>query len=307
MGSTQQTRDLKYEDPLFARVKKTEKRDVVDKAGNGGMWRMWGPVVLVAGLGFLAYFLFQNQKEINQLHANLAESQSELEGVNSQLETSGEEIVELRGGLTRNQSQLKSQARQLKQYGELYKGVKSEQQQQTRELRAMALEKADRSWVDSLESETAGIKEDLQTVDKQVSQANSAISDLRQTTTENRTGVTANRDGLATVRQTAEGTAQELSRFQQSLERDYYNFEVPKKAGGFIKVFDVTLRLRKTDVKKQRYELDIYLGKERIKKKDRYINEPIYFYQEGLKKPYEVVVTKVNKEYVVGYLSVPKG
>ena len=275
----------------------------IEKCGECGAWLSWWP-----GSVSWPTSCFRTRRKSNKLHANLAESQSELEGVSSQLETSGKEIVELRGGLTRSQSQLKSQGRQLKQYGELYKGVKSEQQQQqTRELRAMALEKAARSWVDSLESETAGIKEDLQTVDKQVSQANSAISNLRQMTAENRSGVTANRDGLATVRQTAEGTAQELSRFQQSLERDYYNFEVPKKAGGFIKVFDVTLRLRKTDVKKQRYELDIYLAQKLIKKKDQYINEPIFFYQEGLKKPYEVVVTKVNKEYVVGYLSVPKG
>ena len=43
-----------------------------------------------------------------------------------------------------------------------------------------------------------------------------------------------------------------------------------------------------------------------IRKKHQAIDEPIEFYTRTSKKPYEVVVTRVDKKMVVGYLSVPK-
>jgi hypothetical protein len=44
-----------------------------------------------------------------------------------------------------------------------------------------------------------------------------------------------------------------------------------------------------------------------IEKKDRTVNEPIFFYVAGSKKPYELVVNKVESSRIIGYLSTPKG
>ena len=44
-----------------------------------------------------------------------------------------------------------------------------------------------------------------------------------------------------------------------------------------------------------------------IEKKDRTINEPIFFYVNGSKKPYELVVNSVQSNQVKGYVSTPKG
>ena len=170
----------------------------------------------------------------------------------------------------------------------------------------MAVQKVDRGRVDSLEKEAASMKDDLRGVDKQVTQAHSAISGLRDTATRNRTDIGATRDALDEVRQSAEGTAGELSEFKRSFEREHFNFELHKK-GGFMKVFEIHLKLKGTDFRKQRCDLEVFVDGKRIKKDDQYINEPVYFYAQDQKKPYEIVLTKVNKEYVVGYLSVPKG
>jgi hypothetical protein len=92
---------------------------------------------------------------------------------------------------------------------------------------------------------------------------------------------------------------------KRSLEREYYNFELQEK-GGYMKVFSVALSLKDTDWKKRQFDIYLLADGKVIQKKDHSINEPIMFYVEGQQKPYEVVVTRVDKELVVGYLSVPK-
>jgi hypothetical protein len=43
-----------------------------------------------------------------------------------------------------------------------------------------------------------------------------------------------------------------------------------------------------------------------LQKKNRAINEPIFFYLSGTKIPEEVVVNKIGKNTVSGYVSIPK-
>ena len=96
-----------------------------------------------------------------------------------------------------------------------------------------------------------------------------------------------------------------LSALTQSLEREYFNFELHRKSGR-IKVFDMVLNLKDVNLRKQRYDIEIYVGRKRIRRKGQHINEPISFYVEGARKPYEVVVTRPHEKTAVGYLSTPK-
>jgi hypothetical protein len=44
----------------------------------------------------------------------------------------------------------------------------------------------------------------------------------------------------------------------------------------------------------------------RFDKKNRALNEPIFFYTSGTKIPEEIVINKVSKDTISGYVSVPK-
>jgi hypothetical protein len=44
----------------------------------------------------------------------------------------------------------------------------------------------------------------------------------------------------------------------------------------------------------------------RLEKKNRAMNEPIFFYLSGTKIPEELVINKVGKDTISGYISVPK-
>lgn len=310
MNVSEQVKQLQSEDPLYAHLRRIEKQETETKTVQGqsrsGVWRA---VVLGVVVAFLAYYLFQAQQKIEQLNQELEEDQSHLSTVADQLEDSGKKIGELEQGLTRSHSQLQVQGRELNQYKNLYEKVKSDQEDQNRELQAISSQKADQSQVESLKNELQGetqeIKENLQTVNSQVTQAHSAISDLREMSVRNRTDIEDTRGALQEVRQKADATAGQLSEVKHSLEREYYNFELQEK-GGIMKVFNVALSLKDADVARQRYDLEVIVGTKRIRKNDQHIREPIYFYVEGVSKPYEVVVTKVDKKFVVGYLSVPK-
>jgi hypothetical protein len=111
---------------------------------------------------------------------------------------------------------------------------------------------------------------------------------------------------LASVQESVNSNASEIDGVKRSLEREYYNFELQEK-GGYMKVFDVSLKLRDTDRRKRQFDMYLLADGKVMQKKNHSVNEPILFYLEGQKKPYEVVVTRVDEKLVVGYLSVPKG
>ncbi len=87
-------------------------------------------------------------------------------------------------------------------------------------------------------------------------------------------------------------------------ERNYFEFNVNK--GGTQKVGDVTLVLKKSDPKRNRYTVDVLADDRHVEKRDKTINEPIQLYVGGNSQPYEIVVNQVKKDQISGYLSTPK-
>ncbi len=66
------------------------------------------------------------------------------------------------------------------------------------------------------------------------------------------------------------------------------------------------VELRGTNTKKSLFTVALYADDLRLEKKNRSVNEPIYFYTRGYRAPLELVVNKVEKNKVVGYISAPK-
>ena len=66
---------------------------------------------------------------------------------------------------------------------------------------------------------------------------------------------------------------------------------------------DVSIELRGTDPKKNQCNLALVVDDKRTEKRNRTIDEPIFFYAHGDKRPMEIVINQVEKNKVVGYLS----
>jgi hypothetical protein len=142
--------------------------------------------------------------------------------------------------------------------------------------------KANLNDVQSLGGDINGVKSDLE----------STRNNLDMTRTEFGTLIARNHDEIDELRRVG--------------ERDYVEFTLSGK-GKRSRVGDLMVELRGTNVKKKEFTVALYVDDLRLEKKNRAIYEPIYFYRSGIRVPLELVVNQIEKDKVVGYMSVPKG
>jgi hypothetical protein len=100
-------------------------------------------------------------------------------------------------------------------------------------------------------------------------------------------------------------THDDIEELRRLGERDYYEFTIAKKDQR-EKVGDVMVELHGVNPKKNLYTVALYVDDARYDKKNRSVNEPIYFFTVGSRAPVEFVVNQVGKDKIAGYLSVPK-
>lgn len=98
----------------------------------------------------------------------------------------------------------------------------------------------------------------------------------------------------------------EIDHLRRMGQREYYEFTVTKK-GGSQKVGSVQVELKDTNTKKNQFTINVLADDNNFEKKNRSVNEPIFFYTGGTRAALELVVNKVTKTTASGYLSVSKG
>ena len=111
--------------------------------------------------------------------------------------------------------------------------------------------------------------------------------------------------GLSDVSSLAAENSKGLADLKELGERTYLDFDLgktkePKKIG------EIRLMLKKTDPKRSRYTVAVLTNDKLVEKKDRSVNEPLLLYVDGSRRPYEIIITQVKKNEVVGYLAAPK-
>jgi hypothetical protein len=141
--------------------------------------------------------------------------------------------------------------------------------------------KASTEEVNAVSGEVGGVRTDLDATRKDLQMARSEMGTL----------IAKNHDDIETLRRLG--------------ERDYIEFTIAAKNTP-QKVGDTMIELRSTDPKKNQYNLALVVDDKRTEKRNRQINEPIFFYAHGAHQPMEVVINQVEKNKVTGYLSVPK-
>jgi hypothetical protein len=99
--------------------------------------------------------------------------------------------------------------------------------------------------------------------------------------------------------------AQELQALKRLGERNYIEFKLGKGKER-QRVGDITLLLKKTDPKKNKYTVEVMADDKLTEKRDKNVNEPVQFYTSKARQPYEMVVNQVQKDLIVGYLATPK-
>ena len=100
-------------------------------------------------------------------------------------------------------------------------------------------------------------------------------------------------------------THDELVVLQKRGERNYYEFDL-NKSKQFRHIGPVGLSLRKADTKHQHFDLALMVDDQQLEKKRVDLYEPMMFRLEDRPEPVEVVVNKITKDEIRGYISEPK-
>jgi septal ring factor EnvC (AmiA/AmiB activator) len=99
-------------------------------------------------------------------------------------------------------------------------------------------------------------------------------------------------------------THDELVALEQKGERNYYEFDLTKSKR-FAHEGPVLLSLRKADTKHKRYNLSMIVDDNQMEKKNVNLYEPVWI-DGGDSQEVQVVVNKIEKNHIHGYVSAPK-
>jgi hypothetical protein len=142
---------------------------------------------------------------------------------------------------------------------------------------------------------TKATSDDVKTVDTKVvgvkTDLDATREDLKMARSEMGTLIARNHD--------------EIDQLRRLGERDYVEFTLvgrnkPQKVG------NVTVELRGVNEKHNQFNAAVTIEDKLFQKKNRAMNEPIFFYLSGTHIPEELVVNKIGKNTISGYVSIPK-
>jgi chromosome segregation ATPase len=262
---------------------------------------------IVASLAFCGFLLYQVHDLREETAHNREIMQNEIDTMkenNTEMTAAQrkhmEDLREELDNKSRQSIQAASQAKReaLSYADEQAKKLEQEQQQSTQQLNTQlsssisdVSKKADaaNARVSDVNNDVAGVKTDLASTKTDLNQTK---SDLKKVSGD--LGVTT---GFVAT------NGKEIEELRRRGERNIIEFTL-KKQKNMQKVGDISLRLEKSDLKKNKFTVIVVADDKTVEKRDRNVNEPLQFYVA--KSLYEVVVNSVGKDQIAGYLSTPK-
>lgn len=267
-----------------------EDRDVISPVNEGTPRWLGIAVVVLAGVSLLALGIGWSASnsartaeqslanEVKPLRQNvevLTQRLTKAEETNAQLQ--GEfNVVTDRLQLT--QGELQTARRQSKQIREDYSKKLSTVEAS---VKGELATKASTDDVKALSGDVSGVRSDLEATKQNLQMARGELGTL----------IARNHE--------------EIEQLRRMGQRDYFEFTLEKK-GTRQRVGSLMVELRGTNAKRNQFTIALYVDDMRLEKKNRSVNEPIYFYTRGARAALEMVVNQVGKDRVVGYLSIPK-
>jgi len=278
-------------------------------APNGGGSDVKVPILIGAVVALLAANVYLYTK-LDRLTNDFGDfSKSMLNEIHSLKESSSVSTQTARRSLTTLKDELETARRQAamavgqakieaqKHAEELSKRVAVEQARQTEQVKTELTAKVTQA-EENANTKVAAVSTEVGAVRSEVANTKTelekTVSDLRR--------VRGDLDGTSSLVAT---NGKELEALRQLGERNYFEFNI-RKSKDLNRIADVSLVLKKTDPKKNKFTIEVMADDKRIEKKDRNANEPIQFYVAKARQPYELVVNQISKDQIAGYLATPK-
>ena len=260
---------------------------------EGSSWQL--PAIIVLGLVALGGLAFgwnasskldsTQQAVATQLKATQQSVQQDMSSLKDRLAQDEKSNTELQGDLKVVTTKLKITQGQLKKAREEAAKLNDATSKQVAALdtsvHSELATKATNDDVKTVDTKVVGVKTDL----------DATREDLKMARSEMGTLIARNHD--------------EIDQLRRLGERDYVEFTIvgknkPQKAG------NVTVELKGVNEKRNLFSAAVTVEDKQFEKKNRAMNEPIFFYMSGTHIPEEIVINKVGKNTISGYVSIPK-
>jgi chromosome segregation ATPase len=267
--------------------------DRIVEVRNGSSWQL--PAIIVLGLvalGGLAFGYNASSKLDSTQQAVATQLKSTQQSVQQDMSSLKDRLAQDEKANTDLQGDLKVVTGKLK----ITQGQLRKAREEAAKLNDATVEKV-AALDTSVHSElaTKATNDDVKTVDTKVvgvkTDLDATREDLKMARSEMGTLIARNHD--------------EIDQLRRLGERDYIEFTIvgknkPQKVG------NVTVELKGVNEKRNQFSAALTIEDKQFEKKNRAMNEPIFFYTSGTHIPEEVVVNKVGKNTISGYVSIPK-
>ncbi|HUI42020.1 MAG TPA: hypothetical protein VL523_08635 [Terriglobia bacterium] len=250
-------------------------------------------IILVVALALLAGVNLYLVLALKQVYEQSSSKQAdELNLLTRRLDSSDERYAQLRAQFEVTSEKLGMTQQELGRARALAANIQQQQKQAVQQLNQAIAQKASAEQVNQVQADAntkiGGLSNDISGLNKKLGDTNDAL-----------TGAKGELSG-AIAR-----THDELVALAHRTDRDYFEFNLNR--GAQQKVGNLQARLEKTNTKKNVYTLDLFFDDKRTVRKDQALDSPVFFYMQGASSALELVVNKLDKQSVSGYVSTPKG
>jgi hypothetical protein len=260
---------------------------------TGGLPR-WVILLFIVAFGLSGYLLYASYSQKQAMTSAQADADKKNQALAAEIDKANSRIADLSGQLDVTSQKLGLTQDELARARTLAQNIKKDQDTSDAQLRQqIGAVQADtttklgqvNTQLSGTQNEADATKADLDATKQKLT---STIGDL---------GV---QSGLIATNE------KELDELKHMGDRDIFDFTLTKTKKA-QRVGPIQIQLTKIDSKHFKFTLDVIADDKDIAKKDKTVDEPVQFYVNGAKSPYEIVVFSLDKDTAKGYLSTPKG
>jgi predicted nucleic acid-binding Zn-ribbon protein len=247
--------------------------------------------VLFAAVAVVAYVGHQGQAK---LEGDLSKQEDANKVMTAQLEQANARLADLKGHLEVTEQKIGMTRAELAQASSRAEEIRKDQISSDRKLSAQLgqVAKESEEKIGAVATDVTGAKKDIEATKTDLEATKSKL--------DRATGDMGVMSGLIARNH------DDLEELKRRGDRNYYEFTITK-AKTPQRVGPIQVNVNKTDTKKSKYTMTVFADDREIEKKDRTAGEPVQFYVGNSRiAPYEIVVFKVGKDQLTGYLSTPK-
>lgn len=260
---------------------------------TGGLPR-WVILLFIVAFGLCAYLLYASYTQRQSMTSAQADSDKKDQALAAEIDKANSRIADLKGELDVASQKLNLTQDELARARSLAQSIKKDQDSSDEQLRQQigAVQADTTTKIGQVSTQINGTQTDL----------NATKADLQST----KANLTSMKGDLGVQSGLIATNEKELDELKHMGDRDIYDFTLTKTKKP-QHVGPIQMQLTNIDTKHYKFTLNVIADDKDIPKKDKTVDEPVQFFVNGAKSPYEIVVFDLSKNSAKGYLSTPKG